>query len=221
MTDKKYTRKPKDFRFLKAVDYIIAEYKQFFGVTKSEAFLSTLVFEKSSVIAQVRSHRRGVSQKQIEQFATHFKLDYNFFYRDGIPLKLGHIQDVYTAKSKERKPLVKISGSNSGNIYNSRIYVCLEKAKQIMQSTPENIRTDYQHILDTIHQELQKLEKRLGDQSQKIERLEKEHSRMIFELQTQLLEARKKETEVLEKYISLCENEQRGQYEVRENGLDK
>ncbi len=60
-TNKKYTRKPKDVRFLEAVDYIIAEYKQFFGVTKSEAFLSTLVFEKSSVIAQVRSHRRGVS----------------------------------------------------------------------------------------------------------------------------------------------------------------
>lgn len=221
MTTKKYTPKPKDLRFLQAVDFIIAENKKLLGVLHNDSLISSAVFGKRNVISKIRSHQRGVSQEQIERFATHFDLDYNFFYKDNIPIKLGHLQCIKFVNTQESSPLVKLSGNHSGNIYNSKIYVCLEKAKQMIQAKPDAVQTDCETIIDTIRDEIQQLEGKIMDQSKKIDHMQREHDQMLIDLQNQVLEAKKKETQVMEKYIALCEKVQVSGLQITANGQSK
>lgn len=221
MTTKKYTPKPKDLRFLQAVDFIIAENKKLLGGVDNDSLISSAVFEKRNVISKIRSHQRGVSQEQIERFATHFELDYNFFYRDNIPFKLGHLPSMNVINPEGPSPLVKLSGNHSGNIYNSKIYVCLEKAKQLIQAKPDTFHTDCETIIDTIRDEIQQLEEKIMEQSKKIDYMQREHDQVLINLQNQVLEAKEKETQVMEKYIALCEKVQVSGLHITANGQSK
>jgi hypothetical protein len=195
MAAKKYALKPIDIRFLKAIDYIIAENKKLFG-NYGESLLSTTVFGKRNIISKIRASQRGVTLRQIEQVATHFKLNYNYFFRDDAPLN-------YKLTSDNENSFIEVSGNNSGNIYNSKINVYIAKAKKIVDLENQD---NYSKILDKIQKETASLEKDLVEKTQLLKGLQEEYSNTIIDLQKQLLEARKNESQYMKKYITLSEN---------------
>ncbi|PHN08685.1 hypothetical protein [Flavilitoribacter nigricans] len=220
MTEKKYTLKPKDVRFLKAVDQIIAKHQRFLGARGSESILSTTVFGKRNVISRIRASERGVTQKQIEQFASHFDLDFNFFYVEKYPLQ--HLNVKWTGEEEfslhKHKPFIQAKGDHSGNIYNSQVYVYLEEAKKIVKSTPPRIRKEYSHALDVIGKEALGLEEQLKQERLRSKIKEKVYADQILQLQQQLIEARNKEIKIMEDYITVSKNGQAKNSDILSGG---
>ncbi|MEM9847415.1 MAG: hypothetical protein AAF847_05965 [Bacteroidota bacterium] len=154
MPPKKYQLQQKDIRFLKAVDQILEYNKITFRLKESDASLSKRVFNKGNIIAKIRASQRGVSQTQLEQFATFFNINYNYFYRDDAEL-------YYKASQKETKtypPITESKGNYSGNICNSQIYIYLEEAKKIVSKTPIEVQENHADILQQIQTQTQHLE---------------------------------------------------------------
>ena len=203
MGAKKYVLKPKDIRFLKAVDYIIENHKELLCGAKNESLLSVAVFGKRNVIAKIRASQRGVSQSQIEQLATRFNLDYNYFYRDDAPLKL---KTSWQQTSDPGKPLINCKGGHNSNILNSQIHIYFNKAKALAKTAPQKMHKDYANIIETIERETSGMEKQLQDKIQELQLLQEQNALKVQDLQTQLIDARKSESEVMKKYIAIREN---------------
>jgi len=212
MPPKKYKIQPKDIRFLKAIDEILRQHQG----RHNESTLSSVIFGKRNIISKIRAGQRGISQRQLEQFATHFNLDYNFFYRDQVTIHYNAI-DSKTIPSTY-PPIIEAKGNNSGNIYNSQIHIYLEKAKKIVSTSSKEVQEDHADILHHIQEQTQNLEQELQQKSELLEQVHKEHSKQIIELQQQLLESKKQENEILKKYLAIKEQKAVA-LEVMPNGI--
>jgi len=171
MSPKKYKIQPKDIRFLKAIDEILRQHQG----RHNESTLSSVIFGKRNIISKIRAGQRGISQRQLEQFATHFNLDYNFFYRDQVTIHYNAI-DSKTTPPLTYPPIIEAKGNNSGNIYNSQIHIYLEKAKKIVSASSKEIQEDHADILHQIQEQTQSLEQQLIEKTKQLEQMHQKHS---------------------------------------------
>jgi len=199
----KYTLKPIDKKFLKAVDYIIAKHKSLILEPSNDNAISICVFDKRGVISKIRASSRGVTQKQIELFANYFSLDFNFFYKPEVLHPEPSVMQWGKRGYFERESSFTLHGDNSGHINNGPIYVYLDKVKELTQTALSKVPKDHLIALEAIRSECHLLEARLKNATEQLGNMEERFNQTVLQLTTQLSEVQKRENQYLRELLQL------------------
>lgn len=200
--------KPEPFgvnlKFIEVVDYIIGKNKPAKVKPYTDNALSQALFGDRTIIGKVRTYGRSITIAQLREFGVHFKLDFNFFFRNADSMfykpQAAHRSQTVTGKQAITGKNIDIinemnhSTLHKGDVNYGGVGKIIEKVDKVTENTLNNPQS----------MELQTLEA-TSQQNEDIKEIVEYYEAQLSETQKQLDKAREEKYDISKKYINLLE----------------